>query len=462
MTTTAHVPVPPPDAAQRRAAVIGGAFGFFVDMFDVYLPTIALTPALPYFVPASVPSGTKALITAGVFVSTLIGRPLGSLIFGRLADRVGRRRVTLLSVAGCAFTTGLIAVLPGHAQIGLWAVALMILLRFVDGVFLGGEYTGAIPLAMEIAPHGRRGLYGSLVSIGFPLSYCAISLLTFLMLHIAPAGGPASAYAEWGWRVPFAAGAVLGVVFLVYYSRTVRESPVWLAAVRKNAAVPADKRPNPVKTVLFGSARRSFWQVFVLMAGVWFASNMASGLLPSLLGTQTTLTATEVTGTLVIAQFVHTLCFPLIGALTDRIGRRTFFIACGVSVGVVCAAAFAFLAAGPWSGLPLVFAVTLLIRLSGASMFAVTPSYICERFPAAVRGSGFGMGYSLPLLVTAGYAYYQDWLGHIVSYAYTPVVLLVLGGALILIGALIGPETKDADFETAETLSAEPAADRSR
>jgi MFS family permease len=441
MTSTAHAPAP--DAAQRRAAVIGGAFGFFVDMFDVYLPTIALTPALPYFVPASVPSGTKALITAAVFVSTLIGRPLGSLIFGRLADRVGRRRVTLLSVAGCAATTGVIAVLPGHAQIGLWAVMLMILLRFVDGIFLGGEYTGAIPLAMEIAPPGRRGLYGSLVSIGFPLSYCAISLLSFMMLHIAPAGGPTSAYAEWGWRVPFAAGAVLGVIFLVYYSRTVRESEVWLASVRKA------KRTNPVKTVLFGSARRSFWQVFVLMAGVWFASNMASGLLPALLGTQTTLTASQVTGTLVVAQFIHTLCFPLIGALTDRIGRRTFFIACGVSVGLVCAAAFAFLAAGPWSGVPLVFVLTLLIRISGASMFAVTPSYICERFPAAVRGTGFGMGYSLPLLVTAGYAYYQDWLGHIVPYEYTPVVLLVLGGVLILTGALIGPETKDVDFETA-------------
>ncbi|MDN3359133.1 MFS transporter [Actinomadura sp. DC4] len=445
MTSTAHAAAP--DTAQRRAAVIGGAFGFFVDMFDVYLPTIALTPALPYFVPASVPSGTRAIITAAVFVSTLIGRPLGSLIFGRLADRVGRRRVTLLSVAGCAATTGVIAVLPGHAQLGLWAVALMILLRFVDGIFLGGEYTGAIPLAMEIAPPGRRGLYGSLVSIGFPLSYCAISLLSYAMLHIAPAGGPTSAYAEWGWRVPFAAGAVIGVVFLLYYSRTVRESEVWLASARRA------KRADPVKTVLFGSARRSFWQVFVLMAGVWFASNMASGLLPSLLGTQTTLTATEVTGVLVVAQFVHTLCFPLIGALTDRIGRRTFFIACGLSVGVVCAAAFAFLASwprsGPWSGVPLVFVLTLLIRISGASMFAVTPSYICERFPAAVRGSGFGMGYSLPLLVTAGYAYYQDWLGHLIPYEDTPVVLLVLGGVLILVGALIGPETRDADFETA-------------
>jgi MFS family permease len=323
----------------------------------------------------------------------------------------------------------------------------MIVLRFVDGIFLGGEYTGAIPLAMEIAPPGRRGLYGSLVSIGFPLSYCAISLLSFMMLHLAPAGGPTSAYAEWGWRVPFAAGAVLGVVFLIYYSRTVRESEVWLASVR--SAAREAKRSSPVRTVLFGSARRSFWQVFVLMAGVWFASNMASGLLPSLLGTQTTLSATQVTGTLVVAQFVHTLCFPLIGALTDRIGRRTFFVACGVSVGVVCAAAFAFLAAGPWSGVPLVFAATLLIRLSGASMFAVTPSYICERFPAAVRGSGFGMGYSLPLLVTAGYAYYQDWLAHVVPYEYTPVVLLVLGGVLIVTGALIGPETKDVDLETA-------------
>jgi len=370
--------------------------------------------------------------------------------------------VTLLSVAGCAVTTGVIAVLPGHAQIGLWAIALMILLRFVDGIFLGGEYTGAIPLAMEIAPRGRRGLYGSLVSIGFPLSYCAISLLTFLMLHIAPAGGPRSAYAEWGWRVPFGAGAVLGVVFLVYYSRTVRESPVWLAAAKSRKSGKSGKsgkRPSPVRTVLFGSARRSFWQVFVLMAGVWFASNMASGLLPSLLGSQTTLSATEVTGTLVVAQFIHTLCFPLIGALTDRIGRRTFFIACGVSVGVVCAAAFAFLANGPWSGLPLVLGVTLLIRLSGASMFAVTPSYICERFPAAVRGSGFGMGYSLPLLVTAGYAYYQDWLGHVIAYAYTPVVLLVLGGVLILIGALIGPETRDADFgENAEPAEVPSAA----
>jgi MFS family permease len=423
---------------QLRAATIGGAFGFFVDMYDVYLPTIALTPALVYFVPKGLSPTTASIIAAMVFVATLVGRPLGSVIFGRLADRVGRRRVTLWSIGGCGVTTFLIAVMPGYHAWGLVAVSILILLRLVDGVFLGGGYTGAVPLAMETAGNNRRGLYGGLVSLGFPLAYCAISLLTFVTLQFAPAEGPGSAYVQWGWRIPFLVGAALSVVFLVYYSRTVKESPLWSAT---------SKRSNPVKTVVFGSARNQFWQVFVLMTGVWFASNMASALLPASLGTQTTLSPTQITGVLVVAQFVHAGCFPLFGMLVDRVGRRPFFVACGFGVGVVCAASFAYLAGGNRSGLVPLFLLTLLIRVSGASMFAITPSYICERFPAAVRGSGFGLGYSMPLLVTAGYAYYQGWLANLMPLAWTPVVLLVLGGVLIAVGALLGPETKDVDFD---------------
>lgn len=423
---------------QLRAATIGGAFGFFVDMYDVYLPTIALTPALIYFVPKDLSATTASIIAAMVFVATLVGRPLGSVIFGRLADRIGRRTVTLWSIGGCGVTTLLIALMPGYSTWGLTAVAILIALRLADGVFLGGGYTGAIPLAMETAGNHRRGLYGGLVSLGFPLAYCAISLLTFVTLQFAPAEGPGSAYVQWGWRIPFLVGAALSAVFLVYYSRTVEESPVWSAA---------EKPTNPVKTVILGSARHRFWQVFVLMTGVWFASNMASALLPASLGTQTTLSPTQITGVLVVAQFVHAGCFPLFGLLVDRVGRKPFFIACGFSVGVVCAASFAYLAGGNRSGLVPLFLLTLLIRVSGASMFAVTPSYICERFPASVRGSGFGLGYSMPLLVTAGYAYYQGWLTHLMPLAWTPVVLLVLGGVLITVGALIGPETKNVDFE---------------
>jgi MFS family permease len=454
-TTDAATPAPPSpggivDPARRRSATIGGAFGFFVDMYDVYLPTITLTPALVYFTPDTVSKSTQGVVLAMVFVATLIGRPLGSIIFGRLADRIGRRRTTIYAVAGCGVTTLAIAALPGYSSWGITAVAILIALRLLDGVFLGGEYTGAMPLAIETAGNHRRGLYGSLVGMGFPLAYCAIAIATFIVEQFAGTGGPTAAFSEWGWRIPFVVGALLSICFLVYYIRNVQESPMFSAR--------EGKRRNPLLEVAFGPWKRNFWQVFVLMAGVWFASNMASGVLPASLASQTTLSATQITGVIVVAQFIHAGCFPLFGLFVDRYGRRTFFLICGFSVGIVCSALFAFLAGGNRSGLVELFFVTLLIRISGASMFAITPAYICERFPSVVRGSGFGLGYSMPLLVTAGYTYYQGWLKHIMGYSYTPVVLLVIGGVLITLGAFIGPETRDVDLGADVRETREPRA----
>ncbi|HEY2697716.1 MAG TPA: MFS transporter [Pseudonocardiaceae bacterium] len=416
-----------------RTAVFGASFGFFVDMFDVYLPVVALTPAMSYFLPSAVSPGSKAVITSLIFVATLLGRPVGSVIFGRLADRVGRRRVTIWSVAGCGVCTLLIAILPGYHLVGLLGVVLMVVLRLADGIFLGGEYTGATPLAMEAVPKGRRGWYGGLVGMGFPLSYCAIALITFLMLHIAPG----AAYTTWGWRVPFLLGAVLCAVFCFYYARTVVESETWKTT---------RKTRTPIRDVVIGTSRRQFLQVFVLMSGIWFASNIATGLLPSALQYQAHVSATSVTAALVIVQAIHSVLFPYLGLLSERIGRRRFMAWSGVGIGVVCSAAFGTIITGAWSGFGAVLLLTLVIRIFGGSTFAVTPSYLCERFPASVRGSGFGLGYSTPLILTSFYAYYQGWLGHLMPSGYTGVVLLVLGGALVLIGALIGPETKDVDL----------------
>ncbi|MEV6899603.1 MFS transporter [Amycolatopsis sp. NPDC051372] len=432
-----------------RNAVIGASFGFFVDMFDVYLPVVALTPAMNYFLPPAVSPGSRAVITSLIFVATLIGRPLGSLIFGRLADKVGRRRVTLWSITGCGICTLLIALLPGYHAVGLLGVVLMVVLRLIDGVFLGGEYTGATPLAMEAAPTGKRGWYGGLVGMGFPISYCAISLVTFIMLRIAPSGGTNSAYSQWGWRVPFLVGALLCVVFCVYFSRTVEESETWKSA---------KKSRTPIRDVLVGSSRKQFLQVFVIMSGIWFASNLASGLLPSALQYQAHVSATQVTAALVIVQAIHSVLFPFLGLLSEKIGRRKFLAWSGIGIGVVCAGAFATISLGWYSGFGAVLLLTLVIRLSGGSTFAVTPSYLCERFPPAVRGSGFGLGYSMPLILTSFYAYYQGWLEHIMPSGFTAAALLVLGGALVLVGSLIGPETKDVDLGVAAAGQPQPKA----
>jgi MFS family permease len=244
---------------------------------------------------------------------------------------------------------------------------LLVALRLADGIFLGGEYAGATPLAMEAVPTGRRGWYGGLVGMGFPLSYCAIALVTFLTLRLARPGSPDSAYSVWGWRIPFLVGVLLGVAFLVYYARSVRESRVWSSA---------PKSASPVRDVVFGGSRRQFLQVFVLMSGIWFASNLATGLLPSALQNQGHVSASQVTAALVIVQAVHAALFPYLGVFSERIGRRTFLAWCGVGIAVPCAAAFATIAEGWWSGFAWVVLLTLVIRLAGASAFAVTPSYL--------------------------------------------------------------------------------------
>ncbi|MEA2136669.1 MAG: hypothetical protein QOC68_4579, partial [Solirubrobacteraceae bacterium] len=144
MTEITHAPhLGPPasdalDTANRRRALIGGIVGYFVDQFDIYLPVIVLAPAMSYFVPKGLNAGTAAIVAAFVFTATLLGRPVGAAIFGVIADRTGRRKATIIAIIGIVVTTLLIGLLPGYASVGLWGIGLLILLRLVDGIFLGG------------------------------------------------------------------------------------------------------------------------------------------------------------------------------------------------------------------------------------------------------------------------------------------------------------------------------------
>src|SRR5690625_2074550 len=148
-----------PDARQKtdaRKALFAGIGGFFVDMFDVYLPAIALALAAVYFLPEDASEIKQATFAALVFAVSLVGRPLGSLIFGSLGDRVGRRRTTIIVAIGFTVCTGLIALMPGYTTFGFAGAIVLVVLRLLDGVFLGGEYTAANPLAMEYAPRQDR------------------------------------------------------------------------------------------------------------------------------------------------------------------------------------------------------------------------------------------------------------------------------------------------------------------
>jgi MFS family permease len=160
--------------SKGRKAVYGAWFGFFVDMYDIYLPIVVLAPALIYFLSPEIDATTTVIIGGTIFASTLVARPVGAVIFGHYADTLGRKRTTIIAVSGFGILSVLMAALPGYEQWGLVAVSLLIALRFIDGIFVGGAYTAANPLAMEYCPKQKRGLYGAVVMTGFPLGYAAI------------------------------------------------------------------------------------------------------------------------------------------------------------------------------------------------------------------------------------------------------------------------------------------------
>jgi MFS family permease len=420
-----------------RKAVWGAFVGFFVDMFDVYLPIVVLAPATIYFVSSDLSAPATAIVSGSIFAATLVGRPLGAIIFGHFADVIGRRRTTIISITGFGVCTLLMALLPGYQQWGIAAVIALIILRLVDGAFIGGEYSAANPLAMEYSPKEKRGLYAGIIQSGYPLAFAAISAITAVLLFLLPADGLNSPYVQWGWRIPFFIGAVLAFVMAAYFYFFVDESELFEAS---------GGTESPLKTLFSGENFKNFLQVFVLMSGFWLSLNTVSAVLPGLLRSQVGLSNTNVTITLVIAYITVALSFVGAGALSQGIGRRTLLMWLGGLMAVVGTFLYYLLIGTTPDNLLMIILLTTIITVLVSSNWGLATSYINERFHTSVRASGFGIGYSLAVILPSFYAFYQAGLATFMPFEYTVLVLLVIGGLLILGGAAWGPETKDVDF----------------
>lgn len=430
-------------AAKRRSASIGAFFAEFVDMFDIYLPTVILTPALIYFQPDTMSAGLSGILTSLVFVTTLLGRPVGAAIFGAIADRLGRRRSTIISVSGFGVVTLLIACLPGYSTVGILSYWLLIALRFLDGVCLGGGYTGALPLAMEYSEKNKRGLLGGVILAAFPLAYLVINLLGMASFALFPLAGPDSPYAMWGWRIPFVLGAVLAGLLALYYVRSVSESQIW----ESSEAPATEKKVSPLRTILSGATGKDFLQVFLMMTGFWLTQNMVTLYLPTtVLNTNLHLSGQRLTLTLLIAYACLIGSYIGSGVIAQRIGRRRFFMILGVAIATVGSALLALLVTRTQIQFGLLILLVAVFSILVTAPWGVVLPYINERFHTGVRSTGFGLGFSASVIIPSFYAFFMAGLGHVMPYALTSVVLLFIGGILGSVGAAVGPETKDVDF----------------
>jgi MFS family permease len=376
-----------------------------------------------------------------VFITTLLGRPVGALLFGMIADRIGRRMASIYSVSGFGLVTLLIALLPGYQTIGISSYFLLVLLRFVDGIFLGGGYTGAVPLAIEYAKKSQRGLVGAFVLVGFPAAYVVINLVAMAMFAIFPLNGMDSPYAEWGWRIPFVIGAVLAGVMALYYIFQVSESEIWIAETKTAA------KTLPLSDLVNGRSARNLVQVFVMMTGFWLTQNIIAIFVPSVLLPHILhLPKFELTSTLLISYAALCLSYVGSGMIGQKIGRRRWFIILGPLIAVFGAGMMYVLENSNGLSLPVVMLLVCAMSVLVTAPWGMILTYINERFVTDVRATGFGIGYSLSVIIPSFYAFYMNWLGAIIPPLATASVLLFLGGIIGAIGAAMGPETKDVDF----------------
>ncbi|MFD9358294.1 MFS transporter [Streptomyces sp. NPDC060031] len=381
-----------------RRIVAASLIGTTIEWYDFFLyGTAAALVFNKLFFPTSDPL-TGTLIAFLTYAIGFLARPLGGVVFGHFGDKVGRKKLLVLSLVlmgGATFAMGL---LPTHASIGIGAPILLTALRLIQGFALGGEWGGAVLIVSEHGGDEHRGFWASWPQSGAPGG----NLLATGVLALLAAVQTDAAFLAWGWRIPFLLSGVLVAVGL-WIRLSVSESPVFLAAQAKaQARSRSGSHPSAAPVV---QVFRKDWRRVLSAIGTRFGENISYYVLTSFLLVYVTvhlgLPKTTALNAVLIGSAVHFVTIPAWGALSDRIGRRpvTLIGSAGMAVW-----AFGFFALVDTESFPVIAAaVTTGLLLHGA-MYGPQAAFISEMFDTEVRYSGASMGSQLASIIAGALA----------------------------------------------------------
>lgn len=369
--------------------VAASLLGTAIEWYEFFIYGTASALVFPkVFFPGTDPR-VGVLLSLSTFAVAFLTRPIGGVIFGFLGDRLGRKPVliTTLALMGCS-TLG-IGLLPAHSAIGIAAPLLLVVLRILQGLSLGGEYGGAVLMSVEHARPGRRGLFGALVNTG-----AGWGLLLANLAFLSISGLSEQAMLSWGWRVPFWLSVILLGACLVVRLR-ISESPEFA-----RAAARGQTRRAPLREVL-----TRHWLLTILMmlsyagAGVVFYVGTVYVLT---YGTANLGMSESTMLTLVLLVNVLTIvAIPAFGALSDRVDRKRIFIIGAVGMAVLSPVWFVLLQTRSFAGM---LAGFVLLFIPYAANYGVMPTFFAQVFPSTVRYSGLSLGYTLGTVISSAVA----------------------------------------------------------
>jgi MFS transporter, MHS family, proline/betaine transporter len=373
---------------QRVMAVIASCFGWSLDLFDLFI----LLYVAPVIGKLFFPSEHATLSLAAVYASfmvTLLMRPVGSALFGNYADRFGRKSAMFVAVSGVGLATAAFGLLPTLAQVGILAPIIFLILRLVQGVFVGGVVATTHTVGTESVPRKWRGAVSGLVGGG---GAGLGALMASLAFWIASSIFPGSDFDVWGWRIMFFSGILssgLGLLILRY----LEESPVWLAANSRRVAARTGPTKSPVGEVFSGPFRNTLLVNLLITTGAGSAYYVTSGYLPTFLKVINKIPNSSISMILIGSAIVATISGPIIGYLSDQIGRKTTFILVGLPGMILLPLLYLWMAKTQDVSTIAIYA--FIISFFGNAVLAPVPIFLNERFPTAMRASGTGLSWNI-------------------------------------------------------------------
>jgi MHS family shikimate/dehydroshikimate transporter-like MFS transporter len=410
-------------ASSIRRVLVASVVGTVIEWYDFLIySTAAALVFRKLFFPAADPF-IGAIDAFGVYALGFVARPLGGIIFGHYGDRIGRKAMLIITLILTGGGTFLVGCLPTYAEIGEFAPILLVALRLLQGIGLGGEWGGAVLMVSETVSPRHRGFYGSLVQLGNPLGRILASAAFALVFLL-----PEKDLLAWGWRVPFLLSSILVVLGFFIRSR-LQETPAFAELRARNQRV-----KKPVAEVL-GAHRRAFLvSVGLKICEVGWAG-VITGFGADYVTRTLHLPKSLIINAVLLAAAVEVLVMPLAGWLSDRIGRRPVFL-----FGAILSALFAFPLfdmLNTRDPLQVTIAVIIGMTVSQGIMFALHASLMPELFGTSVRYSGVSLGFQVGGAVSGGFTpLIATALVHASGGDTWPVSLYILGLTAISIIAI--------------------------
>ncbi|MFE2303697.1 MFS transporter [Streptomyces sp. NPDC059445] len=406
--------------------------GTSIEWYDFYaFATAAAIVFDDVFFPADMPTSLKTISAFATFAVGFLLRPLGGIVFGHIGDRVGRKKTLVITLLMMGFASFAIGLLPTYQQVGVLSPVLLIVLRLIQGLAIGGEWGGAVLIAVENAPKGKATFFGSFAQLGSSVG----ALLSTGMFSLMNLFGEAS-FDSWGWRVPFLASAVLVGIGLVVRTK-LEDSPVMdeihAEQKRNEQAGKQDGKQSAVSKLPVAEVLRKDWRT--VLVGVFSLATATGGyyVVTSYLLSYGTddrhLSESMLLNGLSLAAFLELLVTPFLALLGDKIGSHKVVV--GGLAGVVLLSIPQFMVMNT-GNVALIYAMMLAMRFVMSALYGPMAAILAEGFAPHVRYTGISLSYQVCNLVFGGFAPVTAvWLSSLAGGAYWPPAVALMAASVI-------------------------------